>query len=106
MGIRDTVESVGLGVVMLAVLAILLVVNTLPGLFVPSSKAVDAMRAFGYRNVIVVNEHRLAPRLFGGCGSDASAGFDVDVVDAAGQTQHFVVCCGVIGECLMHTRWN
>jgi hypothetical protein len=88
MGIRDTVESVGLGVVMLAVLAILLVVNTLPGLFVPSSKAVDAMR------------------LFGGCGSDASAGFDVDVVDAAGQTQHFVVCCGVIGECLMHTRWN
>jgi hypothetical protein len=104
MGIRDTFEAIGVGILLLAVLTVLFLANTAPGLFVPSSKAVATMRAFGYRRVVVVGEHRIAPRLFGGCGRDDLAGFDVDVMDTAGATQHFLVCCNMFGACSMRTR--
>jgi hypothetical protein len=65
------------------------------GEMVDKSRAVEAMEAAGYKNVIVTDQHGLAPGWYG-CGKDDAVAFDVTATNPVGARTKAVACCGLI----------
>jgi len=85
-----------IGVLILLVLAGLTVLmfTTCRGQMVSKDKAVEAAEAYGFKDVKVLEEHRVSPGMVGGCSGNDAAAFDLAATNSNAMRVNIVACCG------------
>jgi hypothetical protein len=78
---------------MIGVLVVILLVATVPGLFVKEAVAVRAAQIQGFTDIQVTGRYVVAVALRG-CGQNDSVRFDVTAKNVRGERVQFYVCSG------------
>ena len=69
------------------------------GFSVDEQRAIDAAPSAGWRDVSVVDSHKIYPHGAGGCSDGEAAAFDILGMGPSGGCELGTVCCGAVTDC-------